>query len=310
MTEDDLIERLTELGYGPQDNLEKLHYALLPSLPPLDTIEGANALLHLVDQTKAELVVVDTFGRAVEGDEDRADTVRAFYRHTGLSLKARGVAVLRTDHSGKSVEKGMRGSSAKADDVDIVWQLSRTNTNKGDGVRLNRTHSRISWVPPDIRISRIETDHGHDYIIDAQDQQWADGTRQDADLLDTLELPHNAGFNATKNAVREAGHKMRDSRIRTALTAGITDNSQAHKRVGRAANDRDALDGTRQRDAQGEKWDAPDALTKPHVTAPQNRDAQDTERDAVAASQTGRVPPHRGTRSEATPETQQTTPLF
>lgn len=325
MTEDDLIERLSELGYGPQDDLQKLHYALLPSLPPLDTIEGATSLLHLVDQTQAQLVVVDTFGRAVEGDEDRADTVRAFYRHTGLSLKARGVAVLRTDHSGKSVEKGMRGSSAKADDVDIVWQLSRTNTNKGDGIRLNRTHSRISWVPQDIRISRIETDHGHDYIIDANDQQWPDGTRQDADLLDTLNLPHNIGFNAAKNAVREAGHKMRDARIRTALkfrkqaansqehmrlTAGITTNSQAHKRVGRAANDRDALDGTRTRDAQGEKWDAPDALTKPHVTASQNRDAVDPERDAVAASQTGRERPYRGTRSpEATPDTQ-TTPLF
>jgi hypothetical protein len=118
---------------------------------------------------------------------------------------------------------------------------------------------------------------------------------------------------------------MRDSRIRTALkfrkqaansqehmrlTAGITTNSQDHKRVGRAANDRDALDGTRQRDAQGEKWDAPDALTKPHVTDSENRDAVDPERDAVAASQTGRVPPHRGTRSEATPQTPQTTPLF
>jgi hypothetical protein len=118
---------------------------------------------------------------------------------------------------------------------------------------------------------------------------------------------------------------MRDSRIRTALkfrkqaansqehmrlTAGITNNSQAHKRVGRAANDRDALDGTRQRDAVPENWDAPDALTKPHVTDSENRDAVDPERDAVAASQTGRVPPYRGTRSEATPETPQTTPLF
>jgi hypothetical protein len=180
-------------------------------------------------------------------------------------------------------------------------------------------------VPQDIRISRIETDHGYDYVIDAQDQTWPDGTRQDADLLDTLNLPDNAGFNATKQAVREAGHKMRDSRIRTALkfrkqaansqehmrlTAGITTNSQAHKRVGRDENQRDALDGTRQRDAVPQKWDAPDALTKPHVTDPEKRDAVDPQRDAVAASQTGRVPPYKGTRSEATPQTTPTTPLF
>ena len=318
MTEDDLIERLTDLGYGPQDNLTNLHYALLPSLPPLDTPEGAHAILNLVDQTAAQLVVVDTFGRAVQGDEDKADTVRNFYRHTGLSLKARGVAVLRTDHSGKDTGKGMRGSSAKADDVDIVWQLSRTDTNKGDGIRLNRTHSRLSWVPQDIRITRTETDNGHDYIIDAQDQTWPNGTRQDADLLAELKLPTNIGFNHAKTAIREAGHKMRDSRIRTAikfrkqaanseanlrLTAGITDNSQAHKRVGRAANNRDALDGTRQRDAHPQKRDAPDSKQNPQVTAPQKRDAQDPQRDAVDDGPTGRVPPHRGTHPDPPPNT-------
>ena len=158
-------------------------------------------------------------------------------------------------------------------------------------------------MPADLKIRRIETDHGHDYIIDAQDQQWPDGTRQDADLLDTLELPLKIGFNAAKNAVREAGHKMRDARIRTALKfriqahnnqidmrleAGITDNSQAHKRVGRAANQRDALDGTRYRDAVGVNRDAPDAHAKPHVTGSENRDALHTDRDAVDASQSGR----------------------
>jgi len=323
MTEDDLIERLTDLGYGPQDNLQNLHYALLPSLPPLDTPEGAHAILNLVDQTKAQLVVVDTFGRAVEGDEDKADTVRNFYRHTGLSLKARGIAVLRTDHSGKSVEKGMRGSSAKADDVDIVWQLSRTDTRNGDGIRLNRTHSRLSWVPQDIRISRTETDYGHDYIIDAQDQTWPNGTRQDADLLDTLQLPNNIGFNHAKTAIREAGHKMRDARIRTALKfrkqaahseadlrlkAGITDNSQAHKRVGRDENQPDAQRVPKNRDAHPEKRDAPASKQNPHVTGSEKRDAIDPERDAQSDGPTGRVPPYRGTHPDSPTNTPP--PLF
>lgn len=324
MTEDDLIERLTGLGYGPQDNLTNLHYALLPSLPPLDTPEGAHAILNLVDQTAAQLVVVDTFGRAVEGDEDKADTVRNFYRHTGLSLKARGVAVLRTDHSGKDTGKGMRGSSAKADDVDIVWQLTRTDTNQGEGVRLNRTHSRISWVPQEIKIRRVETDNGHDYTIDAQDQTWPNGTRQDADLLDTLQLPHNIGFNAAKTAIRESGHKMRDARIRTALkfrkqaanseanlrlTAGITDNSQAHKRVGRAENQPDAQRVPKTRDAHPEKRDAPASKQKPHVTGSEKRDAMNPQRDAVDVGQTGRVPVYLGTQDATGPtDTQKTTP--
>ena len=322
MTEDDLIERLTDLGYGPQDNLTNLHYALLPSLPPLDTPEGAHAILNLVDQTAAQLVVVDTFGRAVQGDEDKADTVRNFYRHTGLSLKARGVAVLRTDHSGKDTGKGMRGSSAKADDVDIVWQLSRTDTNKGDGIRLNRTHSRLSWVPQDIRISRIETDHGHDYIIDAQDQTWPNGTRQDADLLDSLNIPIDMSARKAAVIIR-AAQPMSGIRIGTAikfrkqakaseetmrLTAGINTNPPDQKRAGSTATERDALNGAQQSGAVPQKCDAPDAVTKAHVTAPQKRDAVDPQRDAVLDSPTGRVPPLRGTHPDPPPNT--TPPLL
>ena len=323
MTEDDLIERLTGLGYGPQDNLTNLHYALLPSLPPLDTPEGAHAILNLVDQTAAQLVVVDTFGRAVQGDEDKADTVRAFYRHTGLSLKARGVAVLRTDHSGKDTAKGMRGSSAKNDDVDIVWQLSRTDTNKGHGIRLNRTHTRLSWVPQDIRISRIETDNGHDYIIDAQEQIWPNGTRQDADLLDSLNIPADMKSRKAAVIIRTSGHKMSTTRIGNAikfrkqakaseetkrLTAGITTTSQDKKRAGSTPPEPEALNGNQQPGAVPQKCEAPEALTKAHVTAPKKREAVDTQREAVPDSPTGSVPPYRGTHPDPPPNT--TTNLF
>jgi hypothetical protein len=183
MTEADLLERLGELGYGPDDDLSRLHYALLPSLPPLDTREGANAILGLIDKTGAQLAIIDTFGRAVEGDEDSADTVRAFYRHTGLALKAKGVTYLRTDHSGKDTSKGQRGSSAKNDDVDLVWRLTRTDSKQGEGVRLERTHSRISWVPQEVKIQRITTDDGYSYEIDRNAATYPDGTAQNMELL-------------------------------------------------------------------------------------------------------------------------------
>ena len=183
MTEADLLERLGELGYGPDDDLSRLHYALLPSLPPLDTREGANAILGLVDKTGAQLAIIDTFGRAVEGDEDSADTVRAFYRHTGLALKAKGVTYLRTDHSGKDTSKGQRGSSAKNDDVDLVWRLTRTQTKDGDGVKIERTHSRIAWVPQEVKIQRVSTDVGYDYQIDRDAAIFPDGTAQNMALL-------------------------------------------------------------------------------------------------------------------------------
>lgn len=150
MTEADLAERLGQLGYGDTDDLSHLHYFSLPSLPPLDTAEGAAVTRELARHFGAELVAIDTLGRAVEGDENSNDTYRNFARHTGLSLKAEGVAVVRTDHAGKDREKGQRGASAKNDDADVVLRVDRVDT----GWKLTRTHTRVGWVPESVLIDR------------------------------------------------------------------------------------------------------------------------------------------------------------
>ena len=196
MTQADMQERLMELGYSEDDDLENLCYALLPSLPPLDSVEGAMALLELADHLNVVCVVIDTFGRAVAGEEDHADTVRAFYRHTGLALKAKGITYLRTDHSGKDVSKGMRGSSAKNDDVDLVWKLTRADISAEEhGVRIDRTHSRISWVPESLTIKRVETEAGFDYLLDQSARKYPDGTAHDLTLLIKAGLTSNSSQN-------------------------------------------------------------------------------------------------------------------
>lgn len=149
MTADDLHERLSDLGYGADDDLTRLRYALLPSLPPLNSKEGGKAIVRFAELVDADLVVVDTLGRAVEGEENTNDTFRNFYAHTGLHLKAAGRSLLRLDHAGKDLERGQRGGSAKNDDVDVVWLLS-----KGiDGaLTLKATHRRLAWVPEEVRL--------------------------------------------------------------------------------------------------------------------------------------------------------------
>ena len=143
MTPADLYERLDEFGYGPDTDLTHLHYALIPTLPPLNSHHGAQALIQLAQAVNAEVVIIDTTGRAVEGEENSADTYRDFARTTGLELKRAGIALIRTDHAGKDNSRGQRGSSAKNDDVDLVYRIHKTP----DGVQLVRTHSRISWAP-------------------------------------------------------------------------------------------------------------------------------------------------------------------
>ena len=142
MQQAQLHERLTAMGYNKDTDLTKLHYASLPPIASLDKPEGAKQICDLARTCQAELVIIDTFSRAVEGAENDADTVRNFYRWTALNLKQEGRALLRIDHAGKDLGKGARGSSAKNDDVDLVWQMVRSN----DEIKLTATKKRHTWI--------------------------------------------------------------------------------------------------------------------------------------------------------------------
>jgi hypothetical protein len=148
MTDDDLEERLDEFGFD-YDDLGHLHYALLPPIHALDQEAGGRELVAHVERVGARAVIIDTFTGAVAGGENDSDTIRAFTRFTGLALKQRGIAYLRTDHAGKDQAKGPRGTSAKQQDVDVTWRLHKTQT----GVKLT-SQSRLSWVPTDLVIDR------------------------------------------------------------------------------------------------------------------------------------------------------------
>jgi AAA domain len=130
MTEDDVLERVEEMGFGP-DDLEALRYYLWPVLPPLDSNEGGTRLLRLVERDQAQAVVIDTVARVVNGGENDADTFRDFFVYTGMRLKRAGISLARLDHEGHEAGRA-RGSSAKADDVDVVWRLQATD----DGLAL------------------------------------------------------------------------------------------------------------------------------------------------------------------------------
>lgn len=153
MTDADLRERLGEFGIGPTHDLSNLYYTLLTSeFGSLDTPGGASLFLAEVDRIKPAVVILDTFGRAVDGDENDADTVRHFFANTGRPLRQRGISYLRVDHTGKDSSKGARGSSAKNDDVDLIWSMQQTS----EGFQV-RSKSRVSWVPPVANWSRHVT---------------------------------------------------------------------------------------------------------------------------------------------------------
>jgi len=203
MTLDDVLERLEDMGHGPDADLSRLAYWLLPTLPPLNTETGADVLDQLLDQLAEthpghELaVVIDTTSRAVTGDENDASTIQAFYEHTGIRLKRRGVTFARLDHAGKDPGKGQRGSSAKGDDIDLCWKLTRTDS----GITLARELTRINWAP-----ERVSFDLRLDPLrYDQAEQGYLAGTREVIDLLDALGVDPDARTGEAQAALRAAG---------------------------------------------------------------------------------------------------------
>jgi hypothetical protein len=211
MTEADLSERLEQMGFGPDHDLTHLHYALLPSLPGLDQPEGGKAVVRLAALVDAALVVVDTFGRAVHGDENDADTVRAWYRWTGLHLKAEGRAFCRVDHAGKDLAKGQRGTSAKNDDVDVVWQM----TARDGGFKMAAKKRRMGWVPLEVDI--VFTEEPTLTFTLTEDDTWPVGTKEAAAALDEITPVIDISVRAAAKGLRLAGHKARQEVIRAAV---------------------------------------------------------------------------------------------
>jgi hypothetical protein len=151
-------ERFLSFGAGPR-HMGELRYASFPPIRPLDTAGGGADLIALVKATGAQLVVIDTVSRFIGGPENDADTWLSLYRHTLLPLKRDRIASVRLDHFGKDKDRGGRGSSAKTQDVDHVWELGYQG---GGTLTLKRTHTRTGIGPDDfvlLRQSRRDGDN-------------------------------------------------------------------------------------------------------------------------------------------------------
>lgn len=202
MGEEDLDERLTDLGYGPESDLSRLRYDVIPSLPPLDQPEGGAALLHLVDvEQRAHpdahiVVVIDTIGRAVVGDENEANTFRAFHRSTGMGLKRRGVTWARLDNAGHD-DAHQRGSSSKGDDPDVIWLIKKAEDG---GLTFVRDAARMSWVPAKVAVVQLRAPLRFVPGIAPAPV----GTKELADLLDELGAPWDASVRAARSVLKKA----------------------------------------------------------------------------------------------------------
>jgi hypothetical protein len=217
---EDLVERLRDLGYGPKD-LGELRYLSFPSLPALDSAAGGAEIAALAEHHDVALVVIDTIARVVVGEENSADTYRNLYRFTLQPLKAQRRAVVRLDHRGKGVNAGARGSSAKNDDVDVVWQLNQSPGTDGEAyVTLRLERQRGSAHPEQINVLRDVTPRlrhvAKDAPLAASEQQ---RVGECIEAMKTLGLPIDIGRPKALKALRENGYKVRSDTVMAAVKA-------------------------------------------------------------------------------------------
>lgn len=293
MTHDDLFERLEEFGYGAEYAEAfgaYLHYASLPSIPPLDTIDGGRIVADFAKAVGAELVIIDTTSRAVAGAENDADTFRAFYTHTGLALKGAGIAFMRLDHSGKDQQKGQRGTSAKNDDVDVVWKL----IPRDGALRLEPTHRRMSWVSG-FDVTMVETDDGLRYVTTEETQPT--GTFHVVEILDRLEVDVETSARKVAQMLREAGESHRNDAIRAAVKV-----RKKRARESGAHPDGDLLGSTEGASGRSEQNPRSEAGAHPGARRGAPSDADGAQRPSLRGARAQRADEELGVASEtATP---------
>lgn len=203
-----LVERLQAMGYKPAD-LNRLVFYSFPPIAALDTMPGGQQILALAVTHGAVLVIIDTTSRVVVGKENDADTYLAFYRHTVVPLRARGIALLRLDHPGKDVARGARGSSAKKGDVDAEWLLTKTSEATFD---LDRQKERDNHGDSHIALRRRFEPLRHELTTGSGDR-----AGELAAHLARLNVPSDAGRVIAGKALRDAGIKARGTDLAAAI---------------------------------------------------------------------------------------------
>lgn len=221
----DVIQsRLAALG-ATAEQLANLVYLSFPSFRPLNTPGGGADLVRAIERHTAELVFLDTISRMVEGKENESDTWLNLYRYALLPMKATGCASVRLDHFGKDRDRGSRGSSAKTQDVDHVWELA---ADTGGLLKLKRTHSRTGigdgfmalhrhgemvgdqWKPGATRHVRAASKSD----VEQEQPLVGEVVKALALILDRASVPVSWGRPKTGEWLRENGHRHSDTIVR------------------------------------------------------------------------------------------------
>ncbi len=206
----DVIERLEALGLSPA-NLDRFHYT--DQSVKGDTVQGGAAIVSTAKHLAVALVVLDGMNAFIGGAEKDDVPWRNLYEQTIAPLKRAGCSVLSTDNTGKDTSLSARGSSVKLDKADAIIELKRKDT----GITLKTTHTRSTHYLRELHLAMIGADGSEPISYRETDHQWPAGTREVADLLDTLAVPLSYGRDRARAVLKASGWSGRDEVLSAAL---------------------------------------------------------------------------------------------
>ena len=250
----DVKPRLLAMGFNDHE-IKDLFYVTRPHSLRLDTSVGGQGLLKMVEALSCDVVVIDTVGKSVDGEENSNDTWARFYLHTCVPLKKAGVSMIRIDHAGKDPSKGPRGGSAKLGDVDAPWRLSK----KGNGLLvLSCTDHRMRLPTEKLTLRLVETPYLHHELVTAERPSFEQRATEIADALD------NAGHsrNLTNRETQQVAKNM-DIKMGNDLCAEVVRTRKARHAAGPHISGTDDVEDGFDADPDGEQvCDAP--VEEPH----------------------------------------------
>lgn len=194
----DTVTRLRAFRCSPGE-LDGLALYSFANLPPLDTEDGGGHLTELAAANEADLVILDTISRMVEGSENDASTYAQLYRFAMAPLKQHGRSVLRLDHSGKDEARGQRGSSAKASDLDCLFRISMTTA---ENLVLVREKSRSGNAEAVITYTRAKDPLRHE-IVAIGDMPVLPKIKAMAGWFDSHGIPRDVGRPALRDYLKD-----------------------------------------------------------------------------------------------------------
>jgi len=209
----ELFARLCAMGHCEEGDLAKvltnLHYASFPDLRALDKPAGGAQVLAMAQQVKADVVIVDTSSRFVDGEQNSNDTHIQMARHTLRLLKGVGIASIVLDHPGKDINRGAAGGYHKITYLDVVWRMECV----GDTLTFTREKTRTGKHPEKLMFERVARDedgvlHHRPISTDTRVKSLDAALRQEAEIDAAVEALADHGVpKSGKGSGRDAIRK-------------------------------------------------------------------------------------------------------